>query len=224
MERGEPEPVVAPTWAEADAAIDACRGWHKQLATFLRYSGLRVGETMLLLWSDVDMERGELRLRKEIIKTGPGRTVPLSAHLLDELATWGTREPDAYVIPSGRREGARERLARPRDLERASTRAGVRKAVWEGRPFHVFRKAFKSNLLAAGAAPDHVDWLQGHSLGGGRSSRGLYIDGSLLPLQQTLALIPPIGTSTNVVQPRKPKGAAHSRRTTGQERRYKALK
>ena len=48
------------------------------------------------------------------------------------------------------------------------------------------------------------DYLQGHTLGGGRTSRGRYIDGSLLPLEATVALIPASATATNVVQlPRK---------------------
>lgn len=197
MVRSEPEAVVAPTWAEADACVNACKGWQQKLATFLRYTGLRVGETMQLLWSDIDMDAGTLTLRKDIIKTGPGRVVPLSSHLLDELATWGTRE--GFVIPSGRLKGARERLARPRDLDRAWKRANVRAAVWKGRPFHAFRKAFKSGLLGLGASADAVDYLQGHSLGSG-SSRGRYIDGSLLRLEATVALIPRIGASGNVVQ------------------------
>lgn len=204
MVRSEAEAVVAPTWAEADACVNACKGWHKQLATFLRYTGLRVGETMLLLWSDIDLDAGTLTLRKDIIKTGPGRIIPLSSHLLDELATWGTRE--GWLIPSGRREGARARLARQRDLDRAWKRGGVREAVWKGRPFHAFRKAFKSNLLAAGATADAVDYLQGHSLGSG-SSRGRYIDGAMLRLEETVAFIPRIGTMTNVVKlPRKATG------------------
>jgi len=43
------------------------------LATFLRYTSLRVGESMLLLWSDVDMERGELTIRPDMDKKGIGR-------------------------------------------------------------------------------------------------------------------------------------------------------
>ena len=203
MVRSEAEAVVAPTWAEAAACVLACRGWHKQLATFLYYSGLRVGETMQLLWSDIDMDEGTLTLRKDIIKSGPGRVVPLSQYLLDELATWGTREPDSHVIPSGRKKGARERLARPRDLDRAWKRANVRAAVWTGRPFHAFRKCFKSNLLAAGALADSVDYLQGHSLGSGRGSRGRYIDGAMLGLEATVALIPRIAAANVVQLPRK---------------------
>jgi integrase len=143
------------------------------------------------------MDEGTLTLRKDIIKTGPGRVIPLSPHLLDELATWGSRE--GYVILSGRRRGPRERQARPRDLDRAWKRAGVRAAVWEGRPFHAFRKGFKSGLLALGVSADAVDFLQGHSLGSG-SSRGRYIDGALLGLRHAVERIPRIGSATNVVQ------------------------
>lgn len=198
MVRSEPAAVVAPTWAEMDACVLACRGWHQKLALVLRYTGLRVGETMLLLWSDVNMQAGTLTLRKEIIKAGPGRTIPLSPHLLEELATWGKRE--GWLIPSGRKKGDRERQARARDINRAWERAGVRPVAWKGRPDHAFRKGFKSGLLALRAREDAIDFLQGHSLRGGSAS-GRYIDPAMLGLPETVALIPKIGAAAvNVVQ------------------------
>ena len=63
MPREAPRPPTAPTWNEMDACIAAARTpWIAQLLTFLRFTGLRVGETMMLRWSDLDMERGLLTI------------------------------------------------------------------------------------------------------------------------------------------------------------------
>lgn len=68
-------------------------------------------------------------------------------------------------------------------------RAGVRPEVWQRRPDHAFRRAFRTGLLALGANPDAVDYLQGHEIAG---SRGSSIDAQQLPLAAALALIPAI--------------------------------
>lgn len=210
MVRSDPQPVVAPTWAEMDACIAAANGWHRQLVTFLRYTGLRVGETMLIEWRDVDLERGALSLRPEISKTGAGRVLPLSPHLLDEIAGWGVRE--GFLVPSGRLKGDRYRLVRARDIARAWERAGVRPEAWQGRPDHAFRRGYKSGLLSIGANPDAVDFLQGHALGRG-GARARYIDPyAALPLRETVSMVPPIASgaaATNVVALTAPKKAAH---------------
>jgi integrase len=189
--------VVAPTWAEMDSCVLACRDWQRQLATWLRYTGLRAGESMLLLWTDLDLKRGMLTIRPEISKTGVGRTIPISPIILDEIATWGKRE--GYLIPTKRHADAKHhRDPRARDILRAWKRAGVREEVWRQRPEHAFRRGWKSGMLQLGANADAVDYLQGHSLGAG--SRGRYIDAMMLPLVETVAKVPAIGAETNVVK------------------------
>lgn len=210
LPRTVPAAVVAPTWEEMDACVLACRGWQRQLATWLRYTGLRAGESMLLLWSDVDMARGTVTIRPEIDKTGRGRTVPLCPALLDEIATWGKRE--GYVIPTKRREGTKHhRDPRARDLRRAWARAGVRADVWTQRPEHAFRRGWKSGMLQLGASADAVDYLQGHALGAG--SRGRYIDAwSALPLVATVEMVPRIGAAEGVARLGVVRGDPASRR------------
>src|SRR6185312_16538351 len=44
MPTSVPQPVVAPTWAEMDACVNAAKGNQRKLATWLRYAGLRVNE------------------------------------------------------------------------------------------------------------------------------------------------------------------------------------
>ena len=79
-------------------------------------------------------------------------------------------------------------MARARDLERGWEPSGVHKEAWEGRPHHAFRKAFVSELKRAGADPDAVEFLVGHSLG----LRGVYIDADALPLADAIGRIPDV--------------------------------
>lgn len=191
MVRTQPSAVIAPSWQEMDACVRACRGWHRQLAIMLRYTGLRVGECMLLEWRDVNLDAGTLTIRSEINKTGNGRVIALSPHLVEVISGWGVR--DGWLIPSGRKIGDRYRQARARDIAHAWRRAAVRKEVWQGRPAHAFRRGWKSGLLALGAHVDAIDFLQGHALGRG-GARARYIDAwQALPLRKTADLIPPIG-------------------------------
>ena len=195
LPRTIPGAVVAPSWAEMDACIAACRGWQRALATWLRYTGLRAGESMQLRWTDVDLARGTLTIRPEIDKTGQGRVVPLAPPILDEIATWGVRE--GYLLPCGRLNHRRD--PRARDIARAWVRSGAREAIYRQRPEHAFRRGWKSGMLALGCDRDAVDFLQGHGLGAG--SRGRYIDPwAALPLVETVARVPVIGVVDNVVK------------------------
>jgi integrase len=183
----------------------------RRLAIWLRYTGLRVGESMYFEWRDIDLKRGELTIRPEIDKKKIGRVVPLCSLILDEIATWGKRE--GYLLPSARKAGTpRERQARARDMARAWERAGAREAVYKRRPDHAFRRGFKSGLLEARAHVDAVDYLQGH----GSGSRWRYIDPNRLPLQEALALIPAISFTPTVVQ--LPSGKAADQQRTNAAR------
>lgn len=184
--------TVAPTWDEMDACIDACQGWHRQLALLLRFTGLRVQQVMGLRWSDVDLERATLSVRGELGKSRQerrGRTVPISAHLVEILRRWERR--DESIVECARQAGPREREARGRDMARAWKRAGVRPLACK-QPHHAFRKGFISELKRAGADDEAVEFLVGHSLG----LRGVYTDPDALPLRSAVELIPCIGCAT----------------------------
>ena len=155
-----------------DACIAAVKTeWIACLLTFLRFTGLRVGETMLLRWSDLDLERGLLTIEPGITKNKRGRVIPVSAHLVKQLS--GRPRDTVWLIPSPARGRERTRQPRPREVALAWQDAGVPERVWRGAHAPRSRKGFKSGLLRAGAAPDAVDHLQGHVISG---SRGRYID------------------------------------------------
>ena len=195
MPSGATDPTVAPTWEEMDRCIAAADGWFKRLAIVLRYTGLRVQQAMRLQWSDVDLDRGILVIRGELGKTRQekgGRVVPLSPHLIQELAGWGRRE--GWLVPS-HRTGKHQRVARQRDMRRAWQRAKVREIVWNRHSHHSFRKGFISGLKRLGADDEAVEFLVGHSLG----LRGVYTDPDALPLREAVNKVPPIGPSTKVL-------------------------
>lgn len=194
MRRSEPEPTVAPTWEEMDRAIAfAHTEWHRQLATLLRFTGVRVEQAMMIEWRHVDLDNATI-----VIATGKsaqekrGRIVPISAHLATILAGWGVRE--GYVVKSGR-SADRARQPRDRDMARVWTRSGVREAAWLGRPHHCFRKGFISGLKRAGADDEAVKALVGHSLG----LRGRYVDADALGLRDVVAQVPPMSAGTTAV-------------------------
>lgn len=206
MPSGVSTPTVAPTWAEMDACIAAThdllqghgQGYRRphigqyQLTVLLRFTGLRVQQAMRLRWDDVDLTNARLTVRGELGKTKAekrGRIVPVSAHLVDLLAGWGRR--DGWIVES-LRTGPQVRVARQRDMCRAWARAVVREDAWKGQSHHAFRKGFVSGLRRAGADPDAVEYLVGHSLG----LKGVYTDPDALALKEAVALIPAVGSVT----------------------------
>lgn len=181
--------TVAPTWEEMDQVIEAFDSWRRRLAVVLRFTGLRVGQAMRLRWTDVDLSAGLLTIRPELGKTAAeksGRRVPISRHLVAELAGWGVRQ--GWLIETGPDVQDRSRAARAEMMARGWRRAGVRPEAWQKRPQHAFRKGFRSGLTRAGADSSAVEYLLGHNLG----LVGVYTDPEALPLRAAVDLIPPL--------------------------------
>lgn len=190
-------PTVAPTWAECDrciAELDPASGAYRA-AIIMRYTGLRVSQACGLVFADVDVSAKTLRVRGELGKSKAersGRIVPASPHLVAAVTAWGG-------LPGDRIVGASSVDVR---IRRAWEASAVRADAWEGRPDHAFRKAFVSELRRAGADPDAVEYLVGHSSG----IRGVYTDPSAMPLASAVALVSPVritAGSGNVVALRK---------------------
>ncbi len=177
--------ATAPTWVEMDAAIAAAWRlaadatsdrfrepwtWRARLCTVLRFTGLRVDEqAMHLLWSDFDLDRGELVIRGELGKSRQeqeGRTIPLSEHFVDIISGWGKRE--GFLI-------APARLARTStspEMTQIWQASKVPERVWGVPPgrkksqvHHAFRKGYKTGLSELGVDGDVRDFLVGHHRG-----------------------------------------------------------
>lgn len=182
--------AVAPTWAQMDQVIEACGDrWWRQLYVVLRFTGLRRSQGMRLLWSDVDLERAELTVRGELGKSKSerkGRIVPISQHLVDELASWGRREGYLVDAPPGRKlmyESARKAWDAVLGLHEDVRR----------QPCHAFRKGFVSGMKQATVAESTVKALVGHDLG---TTGGIYTSVELRfeEMRAAVALIPDLFT------------------------------
>jgi len=181
---------IAPTWAQMDAVVESTYGWYHPFFTMLRYTGLRKSQVMRLQWDDVDMEAGTLYIRPELGKSRRekhGRTVPLSPHLLKEMAGWGKRQ--GWLVPCARAN----RLPDAEKSKRIWSRAGIIHPDILRQPHHAFRKGLVSGLRAMRADKDAIKYLVGHDLD---VMGEVYSDPSFaLALRETVAMIPAIGAS-----------------------------
>lgn len=177
-------PVSAPTFAQLDAMVEHISvGWHQQVATVMRFTGLRIGQVVRLHWDDFDLEGASLTIRGELGKSKKerrGRIIPISAHLVAELAGWGKREGSLFpvsILAKGNRPRTRVKdwravaAAASKGIGRAWAVSGLPKALYGKRPAHAFRKGFRTGLRALGAAPPAIDALVGHVSGGSTGDR-----------------------------------------------------
>ena len=130
---------------------------HKTLLMTSYSGGLRLGEALNLLPSDIDSVR--MMIRVEQGKGRKDRYVMLSPTLLEALRTyWKTFRPVRWLF-EGRRPG--QPLA-PSTAEKVFTaaagRAGIRKSV----SFHSLRHAFATHLLEGGTNLCVIQALLGH--------------------------------------------------------------
>jgi integrase len=174
-----------------DAMISQLEDWAYRLAVLQRSCGSRLRETLLLQWTDLDLDARRLTFRPETTKGGyGGRVLPIPRHLAAELAGWPTRAAGGSVVsPPAAELGARGHAGR--SISRAWARAGIRREAWWSHPTHALRKGWVSGLLALGADRDAVEVLAGHSLGRVRDS---YVDPAVaLSLRATMDLVPEPG-------------------------------
>jgi integrase/recombinase XerD len=142
----------------------------------LRWAGLRVGEACALAWRDVDLERGELRVRRS--KTDSGiRTVPVLPELDRDMRTWERRtrerglwKPDGPVLVTRNGTAMKPQFAW-RLVKRVADRAGVRAREAQDRSGwniseltpHTLRRTFATDLLNRGVRLETVSKALGHS-------------------------------------------------------------
>lgn len=197
LPRDPQSPVAAATWAEMDAAIAAGGAWYPISMFVMRALGLRVSQAMGARVGDVAADASAFKLRGELGKTlqeRRGRVVPIAPALRPLfLMLIDGRGPDEWLVPSRRARGMREREVRTEYVRDAWVRADVRAEVWQGRPDHAFRKGFVSELRRAGADPDAIEVLVGHSLG----LRGVYTAGDAHPLDEAVGKIAPMSTAAH---------------------------
>jgi len=155
------------SWEESNALIDASSEVFK-LALFLaRDAGLRASEVRGLRWTDVDLERRELTVRRAIChgiedspKSGHERVVPLTDELYAVLVEANEKKPSPWAPVAPSSWGTPWSEAGLRNaFDRAKRKAGL--AEWT---FHSLRHFFVSDLFRQGASAPVVQRLAGHEV------------------------------------------------------------
>jgi len=148
--------ILAPE--EVAAIFEACHNLKHKMLLMTSYSGgLRLGETLGLLPSDIDS--GRMMIRIEQGKGRKDRYVMLSETLLAQLRVyWKTFRPVRWLF-EGRTRG--EPLS-PSTAEKVFTMAAGRAGIAKGVSFHSLRHAFATHLLEGGTNIVVIQALLGH--------------------------------------------------------------
>ena len=143
---------------EIAAILDACHNLKHRAVLMTSYSGgLRLGETLALLPSDIDSTRMMIRIEQG--KGRKDRCVMLSKTLLDELRVyWKAFRPVRWLFEGGK---PGEPLA-PSTAEKVFTTAAGRAGIRKGVSFHSLRHAFATHLLEGGTNIVVIQRLLGH--------------------------------------------------------------
>jgi integrase len=137
-------------------------------------TGLRVSELLALKWSDVDLDAGEIRLSRGIVRQHIGemkteasrKPVPLDAGLADILVSWRGRCPynqdTDYIFASPDKNGQQPywpTAGMEKHIRPAALRAKITKRIG----WHTLRHTFGTLLKANGADVATVQALMRHA-------------------------------------------------------------
>lgn len=184
----DPTPTRAPTWEQVDAMLAHLA--HPKLAHLYRncvvqrYTGLRLSQARALRWDDFDLVAGTLHVRPELGKSRAeraGRTIPVTPHLLRELAAW----PRSHETVVGWTATGK---AYHLDVAAAWRASGADPALWRARTTHAIRRAFRTGLYRAGCDGQAAEFYIGHA----RGLEGVYTADDALRLQACADAVPAI--------------------------------
>ena len=148
--------ILAP--GEIAAIFEACHNLkHKTLLMTSYSGGLRLGETLALVPSDIDSTRMMIRIEQG--KGHKDRYVMLSPTLLAALRTyWKAFRPVRWLF-EGQTKG---QPLSPSTAEKVFTAAAGRAGIAKGVSFHSLRHAFATHLLEGGTNIVVIQSLLGH--------------------------------------------------------------
>jgi site-specific recombinase XerD len=157
------------TCQAAATLIQAARTPRQKIVTsLLRWSGVRAAEAVFLADDDVDLERGEIYVRKS--KTARGRrTIPILPQLEEPIREWrayraqhNLNQPGSpfFVTRAGMRMQPRYVWRIVRDV---AVRAGMTTASGRRITPHTLRRTFATDLLNRGVRLETVSRLLGHA-------------------------------------------------------------
>jgi integrase len=133
------------------------------LFALLVYTGARRGEALGLRWSDVDLERRMITVRRSYdgqTKSSKQRTVPVSGALVAILKAYRLAEPwqGELCFPNARGEMCSRNAKIEALFQRALERANLRRIR-----VHDLRHVFASHFVMGGGDIFTLQWILGHS-------------------------------------------------------------
>lgn len=156
----KPKKLTLPNRADFPKLVSAMReiggnATHAaDLVELLAYTGARQNEARNLLWSDVDIERNQIRLR--VTKNGEPRTIPIIMELQELLSSMKSKQP-----LSAPEDKVLQVFEAQKSLDHAAEKAGIRRMT-----HHDFRHLFATTCIEAGIDVPTVARLLGHKDGG----------------------------------------------------------
>ncbi|MFN9113601.1 MAG: tyrosine-type recombinase/integrase, partial [Bacteroidota bacterium] len=149
-------PKVLDT-SEVAAIINATDNLkHKCMLSLIYSGGLRRGELLNLVLTDIDSKRMMI-----IIRSGKGmkdRWVPLSANILEMLRNYYLRYKPREYIFEGQYGGKYSERSLDLILKNAVKAAGIKKNI----NLHMLRHSYATHLLEAGTDLRYIQELLGH--------------------------------------------------------------
>jgi integrase len=150
---------------EEQRLLDACSPALRPLVTVLLDSGMRKGDAMSLLWSDIEWtnERAILLIRAAETKTSTARRVPLTRRATDVLIALRDSRPKGFdhvfLLPAKSKSNQLVTGGNPRiGFEAACRRAGIKDFK-----LHDTRHCYASKLAQRGATLQQLKELLGHA-------------------------------------------------------------
>ena len=137
---------------EIEKLINSCADHLRPIVIMALNTGMRKGEILNLLWSDVDMKKGTLTIKKT--KNNEMRMVPINESLHNVLQSLkkGNHSQPVFVNENGK----------PFVEIKRSFATALRKARITDFRFHDLRHTFASRLVMAGVDIRTVQELMGH--------------------------------------------------------------
>jgi integrase len=132
----------------------------RPVVAFAYYTGMRRSEILKLLWSQVDLQEGTVRLEVGETKNDDARTVALPLDLWEELK--GQRAIRDNTFPSCRFVFFNHEKGRQIKDFRDAWDTATCKVGLQGRLFHDFRRTGVRNLLRAGVPERVAMAISGH--------------------------------------------------------------
>lgn len=145
--------------------LTACAPRYRTLVATAIYTGLRISELLGLLWSDFDLDHGELHVNAQLSRARRGtpsrrvslktpaayRDVPLAPQLVSRLLDHRQELPpvgnEAWVFHTGAGTPFGHRNVETRALNTAADLAGLDDGRWPRLRFHDLRHTFASHLI-----------------------------------------------------------------------------